>query len=255
MKNQNCVRPGLARRMLRIGILLMLLSAVPSFAKDADVPTSSAGHGVTATVATFAEQVIGTIGYPGILLAMTAESMVLPVPSEAVMPFAGFLVADSRLNMAWVIVVATVGSIFGFVISYWIGAWGGKLFVRRFGKYVLLDAQDLATTERFFERSGAVAIFVGRFIPMVRHLISLPAGVARMDEVKFVLFTAMGAGMWNSFLAIVGFYLRSNWTAIFRYGHTVDLIGAALLVAGFVAYLYVHLRRRSSLVRNGMDSD
>jgi membrane protein DedA with SNARE-associated domain len=200
--------------------------------------------GITEALAAFGTQVIGSIGYVGVFLLMVAESMVLPVPSEAVMPFAGFVVAEGSLGWAGVIASATLGSIAGSLLGYVIGKFGGRPFLARFGKYLLLDPDDLAATDRFFQRRGSVTILVSRFIPIVRHLISIPAGMASMKLVPFCVFTVIGAGLWNAFLTWCGFTLRNNWTVVTRYSHWID-IGVVVLLAGLLA-LYVgrHILRR-----------
>ena len=199
---------------------------------------------ITEALAVFGTHVVGSIGYVGVFLLMIAESMVLPVPSEAVMPFAGFAVAEATMSWAGVIASATLGSIAGSLIGYAIGKFGGRPFVARFGKYLLLDPEDLAATDRFFQRRGSVTILVSRFIPIVRHLISIPAGMASMKLVPFCAFTIIGAGLWNAFLTWCGFVLKSNWTVVTRYSHWID-IGVVVVLAGLVVlYVARHLRRR-----------
>jgi membrane protein DedA with SNARE-associated domain len=200
--------------------------------------------GITESLAAFGTHVIGSIGYVGVFLLMVAESMVLPVPSEAVMPFAGFVVAEKTLDWAGVIASATLGSIVGSLIGYGIGKFGGRPFLARFGKYLLLDPDDLAATDRFFQRRGSVTILVCRFIPIVRHLISIPAGMASMKLVPFCAFTIVGAGLWNAFLTWCGFVLKRNWTVVTRYSHWIDIGVIALLVGLVVLYVGRHLLRR-----------
>jgi len=224
-------------------ILLILTMSSLFAAQGTSVTTTGPSHGITATLAYYAERVIHAIGYPGVFLAMTAESMFLPVPSEAVMPFTGFLVADGVFSLSIVLVVAALGSIVGSLISYFIGAWGGKPFVNRFGKFILLDRRDLEATERFFASRGEVAILLSRFIPVVRHLISLPAGAARMNIWKFSLFTVLGAGLWNTFLAVSGYYLRDHWGRIMHYSHLIDIIVGVLLLGLVAWYVVRHIRR------------
>lgn len=231
------------RSFRRGGTFALLLFVVAASLYAVPAAATSPPHGITATLAYYAERAIHSIGYPGVFLAMTAESMILPMPSEAVMPFTGFLVADGVFSLPVVLLVAVLGSIVGSLISYFIGAWGGKPFVNRFGKYVLLDSRDLEATERFFKRRGEVAIFISRFIPVVRHLISLPAGAARMNLWKFSLFTVLGAGLWNTFLAVTGFYLKDHWSRIMHYSHLIDTVVIGLLVALIVWYVYRHVRR------------
>jgi membrane protein DedA with SNARE-associated domain len=201
--------------------------------------------GITESLAVFGTHIIGSIGYIGVFLLMVAESMVLPMPSEAVMPFAGFVVAERTLSWPGVIIAATLGSIVGSLIGYAIGKFGGKPFLVRFGKYVLLDNEDLARTDRFFQRRGGVTILVARFIPIVRHLISIPAGMASMRLLPFSIFTIVGAGLWNSFLTWCGFILQKNWSTVLRYSHTIDIVVIVLLVALIVLYVARHLRKRA----------
>ena len=200
--------------------------------------------GITETIAGFGTQVIASIGYAGVFLLMVAESMVLPVPSEAVMPFAGFAVAEATLSWAGVIASATLGSIAGSLIGYAIGRFGGRPFLVRFGKYLLLDETDLAATDRFFKRRGGVTILVCRFIPVVRHLISIPAGMGAMRLAPFSFFTILGAGLWNSFLCWCGFALRSNWTSVMRYSHWIDIAVVVALAGLVILYVARHLLRR-----------
>ncbi|MDR0843261.1 MAG: DedA family protein [Acidobacteriota bacterium] len=184
------------------------------------------------------------IGYPGVFLLMTMESMVFPVPSEAVMPFAGFLIAEGKLTWIGVIVASTCGSIIGSLVSYFMGAWGGKPFIDRFGKYLLLDREDLALTERFFGRYGSATIFVSRFIPVVRHLISIPAGTGRMPLLPFTVYTVIGAAMWNAVLTVIGYYLKQNWAEVMEYSHTIDIVVVVFLVAVVAFFAWKHVGRK-----------
>ncbi len=201
--------------------------------------------GITESIAAFGTHVIETIGYAGVFLLMTAESMVLPVPSEAVMPFAGFTVAEGTLSWAGVIAAATLGSIVGSFIGYAIGRLGGRPFVSRFGRYLLIDPEDLAWADGFFRRRGSLTILVARFIPIVRHLISIPAGISRMSLLPFCLFTIVGAGLWNSFLTAVGFALQKNWDTVLRYSRLIDVVVLAILALLLVWYIGRHLLRRN----------
>jgi membrane protein DedA with SNARE-associated domain len=199
---------------------------------------------ITAFIADYATKLIDASGYPGVFALMTMESMVLPVPSEAVMPFAGFLVATHRFTMAGVIAASTFGSIAGSLISYWIGRYGGKPFVNKWGKYLLLDHYDLEVTEAFFKKRGPITILICRFIPVVRHLISIPAGIGRMNIFTFLIYTVIGAGIWNAFLTFCGLYLKQNWEAVMKYSHIVDIAVVLILVGGIVYYVVKHLKRK-----------
>lgn len=171
---------------------------------------------ITESIIHIATSFIEAAGYPGIGILMIMESMILPVPSEAVMPFAGFLIFDGTLTWLGVIIVSTIGSILGSLLSYWIGAKGGRPLVERWGKYVLVSHHDLDITDRFFARRGSWAVFISRFIPVIRHIISIPAGVARMP-----LKNSLPQPLWvqpcGTFLTWVGFKLGENWESIGKY--------------------------------------
>lgn len=203
--------------------------------------------GITKWIANVAVALIAATSYPGIFLLMVLESMVFPVPSEAVMPFAGFLIVDGQLSFFWVIVAATLGSIVGSLISYAMGYYGGKPFITKYGKYLLLDTHDLNVTEKFFTKYGSLTIFIGRFIPIIRHLISIPAGIGKMNLVKFSIYTIIGAAMWNSFLTYVGFKLKENWEEVMTYSHTIDIVVLILgvLVFGYYAYKIYSARKKN----------
>jgi membrane protein DedA with SNARE-associated domain len=201
--------------------------------------------GLTEFLAQYITAFIDKTGYVSVLTLMVMESMVLPVPSEAVMPFAGFLIAESKFTFTLVILFSTAGSIAGSLISYLIGRYGGQPFIDRFGKYLLLNHDDLTATEKFFNKYGDATIFICRFIPVVRHLISLPAGTGRMNLVKFSVYTIVGAGLWNAFLAVCGFHLRKHWETVMHYSRYVDIAVLALLVLGVVYFISKHLQRRT----------
>ncbi len=182
-------------------------------------------------------------GYITVFVTMVMESMVLPVPSEAVMPFAGFLVAEGKFALPLVILISTLGSITGSLISYAIGYYVEEGLIHKYGGYLLLDKEELDATHRFFRKYGDITIFISRFIPVIRHLISIPAGFAEMNIYKFVLFTAIGAAMWNSFLCISGFYLRSNWETVMKYSKFVDVLVLLVLIGLLTYYIYRHVKK------------
>ncbi len=189
-------------------------------------------------------RVIEMLGYPGIVLLMALESMIAPVPSELVMPFAGFLAGQGKLNFMLVIVFSSLGSLLGSLISYYIGKRGGYSLVKKFGKYLLLDETDLQKTQQWFEKRGEKTIFISRFIPVVRHLISIPAGVGRMDLKKFCLYTVLGATLWNGFLAYVGFVLGQRWEMVRQYTEPLSLAVAIILVIAAVIVVYRHVKHK-----------
>ncbi|HNW55170.1 MAG TPA: DedA family protein [Bacteroidales bacterium] len=205
--------------------------------------------GITQWIANTAVAFISATSYPGIFLLMVLESMVFPVPSEAVMPFAGFLIVDGQFTFTGVIIASTLGSIVGSLVSYAMGFYGGKPFIKRFGKFLLLDVHDLELTEKFFAKRGELTIFIARFVPVIRHLISIPAGLGKMKLGKFIIYTTLGAGLWNSFLAYVGFKLKENWAEVMKYSHTIDIVVVAILGLAFLYYaykIYLNLTKKPS---------
>lgn len=194
--------------------------------------------GITEWIAATAVGIIGASGYPGVFLLMLLESMVFPVPSEAVMPFAGFLIVDGKFTWTGVIIASTLGSIVGSLLSYAIGYYGGKPFIQKFGKYLLLNTHHLEISERFFAKRGPITILISRFIPVVRHLISIPAGFGKMNLWTFSIYTIIGAGCWNAFLTWVGYELKNNWAKVMTYSHVIDLVVVAVLGIAALYYFY-----------------
>lgn len=196
--------------------------------------------GITETLCHYNTLIIQHLSYVGIFFLMALESMIAPVPSELVMPFAGFLVFSGHFDPVWVMVASGLGSIVGSLLSYGMGVLGEPV-VLRYGRYLLLNPHHLEWTKNFFNRYGSLTIFISRFIPVVRHLISIPAGLARMSLVPFIIYTAIGASLWNGFLTYLGIRLKENWRLIQQYTHTLDYLVLALLLAG-LAYLVLKYR-------------
>ena len=184
-------------------------------------------------------------GYFGVFILMALESMIAPVPSELVMPFAGYLVLQGRFNFWFVLLAASIGSITGSLSSYYIGAYGGRPFVLKFGKYLLLTEGHLKWTEQWFKTQGDKVIFISRFIPVVRHLISIPAGMARMNLNKFLLFTFIGAALWNLLLLHAGFKLGSQWGKIHQFSKELDMVFiiGVIMVLGYL--IWKHQRSKN----------
>jgi membrane protein DedA with SNARE-associated domain len=179
---------------------------------------------------------------------MTLESMVAPVPSEAVMPFAGYIVSTGEFTMIGIILFSSLGSIVGSLISYYVGYYGGKPVVLKFGKYLLLDKSHLETTEKFFSKYGEKTIFICRFIPAVRHFISIPAGIGKMKLFKFSIYTIAGATLWNLFLAYLGYWLAERWELIHHYSKYLDYI-VVISTIGFLIY-WVRKRLKEKKAEN-----
>jgi membrane protein DedA with SNARE-associated domain len=199
--------------------------------------------GITELIAGHVTAFMNQTGYLTVFIAMVMESMVFPIPSEAVMPFAGFLIAEGKFTWAGVIAVSTAASITGSLLSYALGLWGGTPVIKKFGRFLLIDEEELAFTQNFFKKYGGITVFISRFIPVVRHLISIPAGLGRMKVAHFALLTAVGACVWNTLLTVCGFYLRQNWETIMNYSHVVDIVVIALLAGLLALYVARHLRK------------
>jgi membrane protein DedA with SNARE-associated domain len=150
------------------------------------------------------------LGYPGIVVLMAIESSVLPLPSELVMPPAGYLAAKGQMNGVLAVLAGTLGSVVGALVNYGLALYVGEPLLRRYGKYVLITSRSLDRTEGFFRRHGEISTLIGRLLPVVRHLISIPAGVCRMRLAKFVCFTALGAGVWCSILTYLGWLIGKH---------------------------------------------
>ncbi|MBU1042199.1 MAG: DedA family protein [Proteobacteria bacterium] len=203
---------------------------------------------LTEVISEFAIRILDTTGYAGAALLMGLESMIFPVPSEAVMPFVGFLVADGKWGLFEAILATSIGSFLGSYLSYLMGYYGGRPFVLNVGKYLLLDVHDLEMTERFFHRrGGALTLFACRFIPVVRHLVSIPAGIGKMRFWPFALATTLGATMWNGFLLYCGFKLRENWSMVQTYRHHFDALIVGMLVASIAWYVWYKLKRKRAM--------
>jgi membrane protein DedA with SNARE-associated domain len=197
---------------------------------------------ITKLISDVAVKILDTTGYTGAGALMMLESMIAPVPSEAVMPFVGFQVADGKWNLWLAIGATSLGSIVGSLLSYWMGYYGGKPFVLKIGRYLLLNQRDLERTEQFFHaRQGTLTLFIARFIPVVRHFISIPAGIGRMPLLPFCGVTLIGATLWNTFLLVCGMQLRERWSVVQKYSHQIDILVVLALVAGAVWFF---LKRR-----------
>ena len=196
-------------------------------------------------LANFVKDIISTLGYPGVFLAMAIESACIPLPSEVIMPFAGFLVyQDSRgvLALVLVAVVGALGNLAGSLLAYWVGARGGRPLVERYGRYVLLSHHDLDVADRWFARYGRGTVFFTRLMPVARTFISFPAGISRMKLATFSIYTFLGALPWSLFLAFIGFKLGQNWDTLGNYFHKADIFIVIAIIAGLVWYVARHVR-------------
>lgn len=206
--------------------------------------------GLTEHIIEYSTKIIEATGYMGVLILMIFESMIAPVPSEAVMPFAGFLIYEGKFTWMGVAVASTTGSIIGSLASYYLGLYGGKPIVEKYGKYLLLDKHHLQLTESFFDKYGEGTVFLSRFIPVVRHLISVPAGIGKMNLPKFLVYTTVGACAWNMFLTYVGFVFKENWNTVKQYTKGADYVIVLVIILAFGYFVYSGLNKRKKLKEN-----
>jgi membrane protein DedA with SNARE-associated domain len=198
----------------------------------------------TETIAHWAMAAMDSMGLVGAAAFMALESMIAPVPSEVVMPPLGMLVHDGRFGWTEAIVATSIGSLVGSLISYYLGYFGGKPLVMKVGKWLLLNEEHLDMTTRWFNKHGGATVFVCRFVPVVRHFISIPAGIARMNLLKFCIYTLIGATIWNTFLLWLGYKLQKHWDTILKYRGPIDMVVIAALVLGVILWFYLHLRKK-----------
>jgi membrane protein DedA with SNARE-associated domain len=194
----------------------------------------------------FLQSLYAAVGYVGVMIAMTIESAMIPLPSELILPLAGFMVSDPHqieplTGQPWnfwiAVIVATIGNTLGSLIAYAIGAWGGRPFLERYGRYMLIREHELEAADHFFARYGSATVFIGRLLPIVRTFISFPAGVARMNIGKFVLYSTLGALLWSTLLVFGGVQLGANWATIrdlLKPFDTAILVGVIALFLGLL---------------------
>ena len=193
-------------------------------------------------VGAWTRDTIGSMGYPGIVLLMAIESACIPLPSEVIMPFSGFLVSQGRFTLFGAALAGAFGCAVGSAVAYAAGTWGGRPFLERYGRYVLIRKRDIDRADRWFERWGLWAVFVSRLLPVVRTFISLPAGIARVSFVPFILLSFLGSLPWCWFLAWVGKVLGDNWDSIHGWFRGADIVILAVGLVFFVIWLRHHLQ-------------
>jgi membrane protein DedA with SNARE-associated domain len=202
---------------------------------------------IISRLAGFTIAVISAGGYVGVMLLMAIESACIPLPSEIIMPFAGYLVYTGRFSLFWAATAGALGCNLGSVVAYEIGFYGGRPLVEKYGRHIWLSRHDLDMAERFFERFGSAAVFLGRLLPVIRTFIALPAGLARMPRLKFHIYTFAGSWPWCFALAWVGMKLGERWDTDPRLRqvlHRLDAVILILLLGGAAWFVRSHWRNR-----------
>ncbi len=189
--------------------------------------------------------VISATGYAGIFFLMALESACIPLPSEVIMPFSGYLVSSGQFFLWPVVLWGAAGNLLGSIVAYWIGFYGGRRLLEKHGKYILISKEDLEIADRWFKKYGQNAVFFSRLLPIVRTFISFPAGIARMGFKRFCLYTFAGSLPWSFALAYIGFKAGENWDYLKVYFHKFDLVIVVLLAAGLIWWASRHFRKRA----------
>lgn len=187
------------------------------------------------TITNFIISTIDQFGYFGVALLMAIESAAIPLPSEIIMPFSGFLVSGGRFTLFGLALAGAIGSILGSIVTYALGYFGGRPLIVRYGRYVLITEHDLALTERFFQKFGKLSVLIGRVLPVVRTFISIPAGIGKVPFGPFVAYAFIGSFIWSYFLAWLGLQLGENWHSLESYFRKFDLL-IGIIIGVFVIY-------------------
>lgn len=195
-------------------------------------------------LAAFVIYVISTMGLPGIVLLMAIESACIPLPSEVIMPFSGYLVFLGEYSLWSVGLAGALGCVVGSVPAYYLGMYGGRPLVEKYGKYILVSRHDLDMADRWFERHGEATVFFARLLPVIRTFIAFPAGVSQMNMKRFIAYTFAGSLPWCLGLAYIGMVMGERWPTLRYYFHKFDLVIGAVIVAGIVWYVRRHLKHR-----------
>jgi membrane protein DedA with SNARE-associated domain len=201
---------------------------------------------ILAVLFVFIKSTIAVTGYSGIAILMAIESACIPLPSELIMPFAGYLVYEGSMSLFWVATAGAIGCNLGSLVAYEIGHYGGRPLVERYGRWILMGRRELDWADRFFARWGHAAVFIARLLPVVRTFIALPAGVARMPRGKFHTYTFLGSWPWCFVLAWAGMKLGENWRSLGKYFHQFDAVIGVLIVAAVGWFVWSHWRNRAA---------
>ena len=192
----------------------------------------------------FIKSLIAATGYGGIVILMAIESACIPLPSELIMPFAGYLVFTGSMKLLWVATAGAIGCNLGSLVAYEIGYYGGRPLVERYGRWVLMGRRELDWADHFFTRWGYLAVFVARMLPVVRTFIALPAGIARMPRLRFHLYTFLGSWPWCFLLAWFGMKMGENWRQLGKYLHKFDVVIVVFLAVGIIWFVRSHWKNR-----------
>ncbi len=190
------------------------------------------------SIITYITSFISSLGYPGIFSLMVVESAMIPIPSEIIMPFSGFLVATGKLSFFEVVLAGSFGNLIGSIITYYLGIKIGRPLIIKYGKYIFFSESHLRFTEKLFERWGDKISFIGRLLPGVRTYVSFPLGIAKANLIKFMIYTLIGSLTWNALLTYAGLRLGSNWQSFHKYSPYLDIVAVIMIIAFAVWFIY-----------------
>jgi len=205
---------------------------------------------IISVLASFITWGISSMGYSGVALMMAIESACIPLPSEIIMPFSGYLVSTGTFTLLGVSLAGAIGCVIGSILAYWVGYYGGRPMAEKYGKYILVTKHDLDIADKFFGKYGNAAVFFSRMLPVIRTFISLPAGIARMNFPKFVIYTFLGSFPFCYILAYIGKKMGDNWDTLGGYFHKFDAVIGVLIVIGIIWFI----RRHLNIKKKGVES-
>jgi len=208
-------------------------------------------EGILKPVVNWIIYVISLMDYPGIVVLMAIESACIPLPSEVIMPFSGYLVSTGRFNIHLASLAGAFGCAVGSTAAYWIGYFGGRAFIERWGRFILIRKEELERADRWFGKYGSSAVFFSRLLPIIRTFISLPAGIARMNFWKFIIYSFVGSIPWCYLLTYIGFVMGENWEEIRNVFRRFDVFIVLTMVIIILWWVFNRLRKRKQKVKNG----
>lgn len=183
-------------------------------------------------------KIISGSGYLGIIGLMALESACIPIPSEVIMPFAGYLAGTGRFSIILIIILGTFGNLIGSIVAYAAGFYGGRPFIEKYGKYILIRKKELDNADNFFHKYGNLSVFFSRLLPIIRTFISLPAGIAKMPFWRFSFYTFIGSLFWSAILAYIGVFLGNKWQTIEVYFRKIDWLVGILFILGIIYFVH-----------------
>lgn len=230
--------------LIVLSVLFGVVSIFIFLYEGVDVPSM----GLVKSITDLIIEGISTMGYMGIMLLTALEVVIFPIPSEIILPFSGYLAYLGRFSLYGVVLAGTIGSLLGSLAVYYLGLIGGRKLIIRYGKYFMISEKNIKMAEEWFEKYGEISVLISRLVPMVRTLISFPAGIGKMNLKKFVLYTAIGSSLWCYLLAYLGYLLGSNWTLINVFFKKLDII---VLIALIILTIYFILKIKERETTDG----